>query len=92
MAVPMAILDAARLGDRETVVAWLDSPGANVNAVAHDGVSLLMVVGCRYGPDGPPPRDAETSLELDERHARRCSACEAWCSAAARCPARTTRS
>ena len=29
MAVPMAILDAARLGDRETVVAWLDSPGAN---------------------------------------------------------------
>ena len=30
MAVPMAILDAARLGDRETVVAWLDSPGAKV--------------------------------------------------------------
>ena len=32
MAVPMAILDAAREGDRDTVVAWLDSPGANVNA------------------------------------------------------------
>ena len=71
MAVPMAILDAARLGDRETVVAWLDSPGANVNAVAHDGVSLLMVVGCRYGPDGPPPRDAETSLELARELLRR---------------------
>ena len=63
MAVPMAILDAAREGDRDTVVAWLDSPGANVNAVGHDGVSLLMVVACRYGPDGLPTRDAEASLE-----------------------------
>ncbi len=76
MAVPAAtlegsILDAAREGDRDTVVAWLDSPGANVNAVAHDGVSLLMVVGCRYGPDGPPPRDAETSLELARELLRR---------------------
>ena len=69
MAVPAAtlegsILEAARTGDRDTVVAWLDSPGADVNAVAHDGVSLLMVVGCRYGPDAPPTRDAEASLEL----------------------------
>ena len=71
MAVPMAILDAARLGDRETVVAWLDSPGANVNAVAHDGVSLLMVVACRYGPDGLPTRDAEASLELARELLRR---------------------
>ena len=58
-AVPAAtlegsILDAAREGDRDTVVAWLDSPGADVNAVGHDGVSLLMVVACRYGPDGLP--------------------------------------
>ena len=71
MAVPMAILDAAREGDRDTVVAWLDSPGADVNALAHDGVSLLMVVGCRYGPDAPPTRDAEASLELARELLRR---------------------
>ena len=68
MAVPAAtlegsILDAAREGDRDTVVAWLDSPGANVNAVGHDGMSLLMAVACRYGAD-PPTRDAEASLEV----------------------------
>ena len=37
MAVPMAILDAARLGDRETVVAWLDSPGAMARDERHHG-------------------------------------------------------
>ena len=76
MAVPAAtlegsILDAAREGDRDTVVAWLDSPGADVNAVGHDGVSLLMVVACRYGPDGLPTRDAEASLELARELLRR---------------------
>ena len=76
MAVPAAtlegsILDAAREGDRDTVVAWLDSPGADVNAVGHDGVSLLMVVACRYGPDAPPTRDAEASLELARELLRR---------------------
>ena len=67
----MAILDAARLGDRETVVAWLDSPGANVNAVGHDGMSLLMAVACRYVADAPPTRDAEASLEVARELLRR---------------------
>ena len=67
-AVPAAtlegsILEAARIGDRDTVVAWLDSPGADVNAVGHDGMSLLMAVVCRYGEDAPT-RDAEASLEV----------------------------
>jgi DUF438 domain-containing protein len=33
MDVPTSILEAARDGDRDTVTAWLDSPGADVNAV-----------------------------------------------------------
>ena len=71
MAVPMAILDAARLGERDTVVAWLDSPGADVNAVGHDGLSLLMAVAWRYGAHGPPTRDAEASLEVARELLRR---------------------
>ena len=68
-AVPAAtlegsILEAARIGDRDTVVAWLDSPGADVNAVGHDGLSLLMAVAWRYGAHGLPTRDAEASLEV----------------------------
>ena len=74
-AVPAAtlegsILEAARIGDRDTVVAWLDSPGADVNAVGHDGMSLLMAVACRYGEDAPT-RDAEASLEVARELLRR---------------------
>ena len=55
---------------RDTVVAWLDSPGANVNAVGHDGMSLLMAVAYRYGADAPT-RDAEASLEVARELLRR---------------------
>ena len=76
MAVPAAtlegsILEAARTGDRDTVVAWLDSPGADVNAVGHDGLSLLMAVAWRYGAHGLPTRDAEASLEVARELLRR---------------------
>ena len=74
-AVPAAtlegsILEAARIGDRDTVVAWLDSPGADVNAVGHDGMSLLMAVACRYGVDAPTG-EAEASLEVARELVRR---------------------
>ena len=67
MDVPTSILEAARDGDRDTVTAWLDSPGADVNAVGISGVSLLMSVACRHsrGVHAPPTRDAEAAcLEL----------------------------
>ena len=64
MAVPTAILEAARAGDRDRVLAWLDAPDVeetrDVNAVGETlggrDLTLLMMVASRL--------DSETSLEL----------------------------
>ena len=67
MAVPTAILEAARDGDRDRVLAWLDAPDVeetrDVNAVGEGGVTLLMMIASRL--------DSETSLELARDLVRR---------------------
>ena len=67
MAVPTAILEAARDGDRDRVLAWLDAPDVeetrDVNAVGEGDVSLLMMIASRL--------DSETSLELARDLVRR---------------------
>ena len=71
MAVPTAILEAARAGDRDRVLAWLDSPDVeetrDVNAVGETlggrDLTLLMMVASRL--------DSETSLELARDLVRR---------------------
>jgi hypothetical protein len=71
MAVPTAILEAARAGDRDRVLAWLDAPDVeetrDVNAVGETlggrDLTLLMMVASRL--------DSETSLELARDLVRR---------------------
>ena len=62
MAVPTAILEAARDGDRDRVLAWLDAPDVeetrDVNAVGEGDVSLLMMIASRLDSDGRRPRPA----------------------------------
>lgn len=47
MALPTALMRAARDGDGDTILAWLHAPNVDVNAVNEPtGMILLMVIAC----------------------------------------------